>query len=478
MPIGIVTSDEKRQAFCSPTYLSRRIFDSLLYIEDRRYFDHFGLDLRALIRATVYNISKMRILQGGSTITQQLARCISQDYRKCFARKCKEAILAMKLKHSFSKNEIIHLYINNVYFGRNIYGIRAASISYFGKEPFQLSTREQIYLITLLRGPNLYLNNSSLFLNRYKVISSKLIEGKVVRKRKISHTSHFIEIKERHLHAFGANCASAIATGIERGNFIVKSDIIKDFQDYLTHYINSCKYAMSIVCVAHGSVIACGSSFGSDYPFTYSANVGSTLKPFIYCYLRECGISPNDKFPTAPMNVDKWPIKEYCEPQSDYLTLAEALAISNNNVFVNACYSIGIETVLDHLSQVLQMDRNELVPATVLGATTKGISLHHLTNAYYKYFRTAECDGIKSECLQLLRNIAEKRFHNSSGMFLKTGTTNSFYERYAIVGHAKALFGFLRHDKAVLNEVGKEGDLLSSVFSFLNGVKSKISKWL
>lgn len=478
VPIGIVSSNGDRKALCKRSQLPSRFIDFLLHIEDRRYNKHHGLDFKAIARAIYVNLHKMQIMQGGSTITQQLARCLLHDYRRCFSRKFKEALLSIILEHIFSKEKILLLYINNVFLGGNIYGFRTASLIYFGKEPSQLSNTEQVSLITLLRGPNLYLNNREKFLNRYKTISHNLISNNIVSNHKRSLAVCRANIENNALHTFAPICATAISSSIDSSRYVLKTAILRELQDYTTQHTNLCKYSTSIICINRGSIIACASSNGSHYPFAYRGNVGSTLKPFIYCFLRENGIAPTDLFSTTSSNIGNWSIREFKDPKTDFMSLAKALEVSNNNVFVNASFSIGIEKVLLYLSEVLCIKRSELVPATILGACNQGISLHELTTAYFNYFFGANPNHIKSECIDILKQIADSRFHNSLGMFLKTGTTNSSLDRYAIVGYANALFGFLRHDHMVANEANKEGELLQSVFSFFNNVKSRITRWL
>jgi membrane peptidoglycan carboxypeptidase len=383
VPIGIVSHNGDRRALCNQSNLSPRFVELLLHIEDRRYFKHHGIDFKAIVRATIINLSRMRILQGGSTITQQLARCLLNDYRRCFSRKVKEAFLALILERAMSKSEIMHLYINNVFLGENIYGLRAASIGYFGKEPSHLSMSEQVSLITLLRAPNLYLGNRGRFLKRYKAVSHSLISNNVVHNRKRSLMVCRANIEQHLLHRFSPICASTISSSTDSTRYILKTAILKELQDYVAQYASSCKYATSVVCISKGEVIASASSNGSHYPFSYRGNVGSTLKPFIYCFLRENGVARNDRFSTMPRKIGGWSIREVKDPSADFMTLEVALQASNNNVFVNACYSFGIDKVLSYLSQVLSIKRSELVPATILGACTQGISLFELSKAYF-----------------------------------------------------------------------------------------------
>ena len=146
----------------------------LLSIEDKRFYNHVGIDLIGIIRAFYKNIQAGKIVEGGSTITQQLSRSYLNDNSKTIKRKVMEILKSIKIEMNFSKKDIINKYIESIYMGSNIYGFESASIKYFTKRLHELTTKEFISLIVLLRGPNLYINDKQLFFNRYNNIVSRL----------------------------------------------------------------------------------------------------------------------------------------------------------------------------------------------------------------------------------------------------------------------------------------------------------------
>jgi hypothetical protein len=144
---------------------------------------------------------------------------------------------------------------------------------------------------------------------------------------------------------------------------------------------------------------------------------------------------------------------------------------------VNASYQLGIEKVQLFLANLFNSPVEKFVPASVLGAVINGISLYELVMAYHNHFLKNSNNVINSECISILKEIANEKFNNRlSNIFIKTGTTNNNKERYGIVGMGKTLFGFLRQGNE-LDDYSKDGNYLSSILRFLRTIKNKIYKW-
>ena len=168
-PIGVISNSHEIKIL-NKQKIPNSIKEYLIKIEDRRFFTHRGIDYKSIFRAMLANLKNLSIVQGGSTITQQLARNILRCNNKTIYRKILEVKTALLLEKTYTKEQILELYFNNVYWGKNIYGIRAASLTYFNKEPYKLNKIEQIKLIALLRGPNIYIANSNLLLKRMNLL--------------------------------------------------------------------------------------------------------------------------------------------------------------------------------------------------------------------------------------------------------------------------------------------------------------------
>jgi penicillin-binding protein 1A len=134
----------------------KHLVDALLAVEDREFYDHWGVNLAAIVRAALVNIMTMSRSQGGSTLTQQLARNLFLTPEKTLARKIKEAMTAIEIEKNYSKDEILNMYLNQQYFGKGAYGIESAAQIFFSKDVSGLSPPESALLIGLLKAPNFY----------------------------------------------------------------------------------------------------------------------------------------------------------------------------------------------------------------------------------------------------------------------------------------------------------------------------------
>lgn len=138
----------------------KHLLNAVLAAEDRRFYRHVGIDYRAIARALVKDISTMSFKEGGSTITQQLARNFFLSFRKTVARKFQETLIALMLEAKYSKDKILELYLNQIYLGQRgsegIYGVGEASLYYFGKDPPDLTLAESVLLAALIKSPNYY----------------------------------------------------------------------------------------------------------------------------------------------------------------------------------------------------------------------------------------------------------------------------------------------------------------------------------
>lgn len=333
-PLGVISANGDRQAVCNTKTLPRRIKKYLITIEDHRFYEHGAIDLKGISRALYKNIKAGKVIQGGSTITQQLARNILKDNRKNVIRKFKEINLVFKLENKYSKDEILDLYFNTVFWGKNNYGLRTASLAYFSKEPASLNTTEQIALLTFLRGPNHYLSNKELFDKRHALLSRVLHKRNILSSKKFSKIKKKgIKIQNNTLEIFRNASVPYIANIIDENKRLITTTLNRDIQCELTRFIECSKYPTTIIGISNGQIIAEGSTNGSDYPFTFRSNVGSTLKPFVYAFLKESGIDSHDLFQTTTTNTIDWNIREVQEIDKEFLSLKEALFLSNNNVW-------------------------------------------------------------------------------------------------------------------------------------------------
>src|SRR6267142_2778856 len=152
--------------------------DAILATEDRRFYSHWGIDPIGVARAVVQNYRRGRIVEGGSTITQQLTKVLFLTPDKSLERKMKEAVLALELERRYSKDRILEMYLNQVYFGHGAYGVEAAARTYFGKSVSELNVRESALLAGLPRAPTTYspFDHAETAKRRREVVLRRMVE--------------------------------------------------------------------------------------------------------------------------------------------------------------------------------------------------------------------------------------------------------------------------------------------------------------
>lgn len=479
VPFGVTSSNSECHAISN--YIPSSIKEVLVEIEDVRFFKHRGIDIKAILRALIVNIVVGRIVQGGSTITQQLARNLLRDNSKTISRKVKESTLALKLEREYSKEEILNLYFNHIYFGKNLRGIRAAGLYFFQKEVNQLSHAQFLFLITILRGPNFYSQNLEQTKRRYLSISKKLITSSIISDSKYNKlVKDYPRVSCDHLTIVRPASLPFIVEKIDNKTKTLFSSINTEIQDLVTKNVRESKYPISIVAIRNKKVVAFSSSYGTDYVFTNKTNVGSTLKPFVYCFLREQGVNQDEIFPSTYNNLN-WDVRE-ASFFKGYLSIDDALYFSNNNVFINAADKVGVEKVLEYLSRFLNKPLSSFTLSSLLGATEDGISLYELCLVYSTFFSQDIKDSIKSNCLKILNNIFRDKLNiNIDNVFLKTGTTNNNAERFAIFGNTELTFAVLRNENPT-DDYSKDGGFIHEIkkifSSIFNLQKKRTREWI
>ena len=159
--------------------IPRALRNAIVAVEDKRFFYHSGYDIESIARATVVNVESGEIEEGGSTITQQLAKNLFLSQERSFTRKFEELLLAITLENNFDKNKILEMYLNTIYFGSNFYGIADAAQGYFGKEPKELSVAECAMLAGIPNAPSVYSPyvNFQLAKQRQKIVLDAMVKA-------------------------------------------------------------------------------------------------------------------------------------------------------------------------------------------------------------------------------------------------------------------------------------------------------------
>ena len=211
----------KRRIYVSLDKISLDLRNAVVASEDERFYKHKGYDLKSLVRATIHNLFSRDFVEGGSTITQQLARNLFLTTEKTISRKLKEVIIATELEKKYTKSEILELYLNQAYFGEGCYGVETASRSFFGKSANELDLSSATLLVAVLPAPS----ELSLFSNIESVKErQKLVLDKMVRNKSITEEEADATFKKD-------------VKILEKGSFSVNETVLKDGADYFIDYV-------------------------------------------------------------------------------------------------------------------------------------------------------------------------------------------------------------------------------------------------
>lgn len=171
---------QSKENYTKVSELQQMYINAVISVEDHRFYKHPGIDIIAIGRAVVNDIKAMSLVEGGSTITQQLAKNIYFTQEKKFERKIAEVFMAFEIEKRYNKNEILELYLNTIYFGDGYYTVKEASRGYFGKEPIEMNDSECIMLAGIPNAPSVYAptKNPELAKQRQKQVIEKMIKNK------------------------------------------------------------------------------------------------------------------------------------------------------------------------------------------------------------------------------------------------------------------------------------------------------------
>ncbi|MDO9508500.1 MAG: PBP1A family penicillin-binding protein [Thermovirgaceae bacterium] len=360
--------------------ISKWVQESAIAAEDSGFYRHGGLDPAAIIRAVWVDILHLRAKQGASTITQQLARNLFLTSERTVTRKIKEAILSFRLERIYSKDQILEMYLNMIYFGHGAWGIHSASQLYFNKEPSDLDLSEASLLAGLVKAPEYYtpIRHPERAASRQAYVLSRLVQtGKVSpeeaqKAQKIELDFHSLKkpalmfdeapyfishiLFEHLLPTYGSDM-------VYRGGLRVHTTLDIDVQHAAEEAIKGLKSEGAIVALDPDTGEILAMVGGKDFEVTKFNRAtqafrqpGSSFKPFVYTAALMRGFRPVDHALDAPVsynngkdeygNIKVWEPGNYTEEYKGEVTLLQALVHSYNTVAVRVAHMTGIELVL------------------------------------------------------------------------------------------------------------------------------------
>lgn len=404
----------ERRSFI-PTYqIPDRIKKAFVAIEDQRFYSHPGVDLIGILRAMYKNMLSNGIVQGGSTITQQLTKMLFLKPERSLSRKMKELVIALQVEKRYTKDEILGMYLNQSYFGTRAYGIEAASQTYFGKSVYNLSVAEAAMLAGLQKAPSMY----SPFRNPAK---AKMRRGLVLKKmlacnfispedyekaaaeplplkpyyRKYA-APYFVEFLRQHLevkygdklYTSGLKIYSTIDSGMQE---LAESAVQKGIAAIEKRVKPPVQAALIAIDPKNGHIKAMVG--GTDFWETQFNRAtmalrqpGSAFKPFVYATALDEGMSPDDElldepvsFPGSKPNT-AWAPKNYDNEYRGYVTMRKAIALSLNAATVRLASTLGIEKIIS-LAKKCGI-KTELQPYLPIALGASDVTPLELTTAY------------------------------------------------------------------------------------------------
>lgn len=230
---------ERFQIYLSIDNIPETAKEAIVSIEDKRFYEHNGIDLKAIVRAAVALVKKDEITQGGSTITQQLSRNIFLTHTVSWERKVEEIFISLRLEKIYSKDDILEFYLNNVYFANGYYGIEAASTGYFNKSSSELTLSETAFLCAIPNNPTVYdprKNIENTLKRRDRILDEMLKDGKITESQCAEAKQETITLNSMEVHSAGTYVDSyvnycATRALMENNGFIFKNEFADEAEE-------------------------------------------------------------------------------------------------------------------------------------------------------------------------------------------------------------------------------------------------------
>ncbi len=387
--------------------LPPHLINAVLATEDRRFYSHFGVDPLGLARAAFENLRAGTVVEGGSTITQQLAKNLFLSPDRTIWRKLREAVLAVWLEARFSKDKILELYLNRAYFGAGCYGVEAAARRYFGKSARDVDVGEAALLAGLLKAPSRYAPTTSM--DRADARASQVLANMVDAGLLSSSQAVSAMAEPAHVENPSGISGYEYATdwvaellpsfiGERDEDLIVQTTIDANLQRAAQDIVESAMSgqgdrrdageAAAVLLDTKGAVkaIVGGRSYAkSQFNRAIKAlrQPGSAFKPFVFLAALESGMTPDTITYDAPIKVKGWSPKNYHDDYRGRVTLREALADSINTAAVRLTMEVGRWKVIRTARRLGISSVLHDHPSIALG--TSEVTLLDITGAYVPF---------------------------------------------------------------------------------------------
>ena len=419
--------------------ISPLVQEAAIAIEDRRFYDHMGVDVSGIVRAAVKNLEAGQIVEGGSTITQQLVRNLYIGNEKSFNRKAKEACLALKLDAEWSKEKILETYLNQVYFGNHAYGIEAAAQTYFSKSAKDLGLAQAALLAGLPQAPSVYdpFNRESEAVSRRNEVLRAMLESEMITREqydraiakplRLERGELYTKIREPYFFSYVRDLLIkeyGVST-VRSGGLKVYTTIDPRYQRHAMSAIRDTLNqpgdpASALVSINPGNgairAMAAVAPQRKNLQFNLAEQgrrqAGSAFKTFVLAEAIEEGVNPATSYLSAPftwqpdptcskaMNPDcVWEVATFDHSYVGVTSISSATLRSDNTVYARLTLDVGPENVAD-LAHRMGI-KTKLEPVASIGLGSNAVSVLEMASAY----ATLAAGGVYSEPMAIRKVI-------------------------------------------------------------------------
>jgi penicillin-binding protein 1A len=409
-----------------PAYLPA----AFIAMEDRRFYQHAGIDSWGLLRALVTDLRARRLVQGGSTISQQTAKIVFTNSERSVSRKLSDMLGALALEKALTKKQILELYLNRIYLGSGAYGVDGASHIYFNKSARELSLAEAAMLATLTTAPSVFSPRRDLAKAQARaaiVLDVMVDQGVVTPEQAADARAHPARVSDRMLSDarnfyldMAAEEAQRMASAGGRalaGDLYVHTALVPKIQDEAVRAAkafiagktgaraNASETAVVVMTIDGGIAALIGGVDYAESTFNRATQAhrqpGSSFKPFVYLAALEAGRTPWEEMDDSSISINGWTPTNFGGQSYGTLTLAEALAHSVNTIAVKLAQEVGIDSVIEAARRCGIASPLRANASIALG--TSEVTLLEMTRSYaafassgikvYPYFVTQVDDG-------------------------------------------------------------------------------------
>ena len=393
------------------------LVNAFVAVEDKRFYSHNGIDIRRIGGALIQNLRKRDTVQGASTISCQLIKNTHLNNEKTIERKIKEAKLAIQLEKQYSKEEIMEMYLNVIYFGSGVYGVGSAAHNFFGKDPKQLTTAECAAIAATTVNPSLYsprLNYENNNTRKNLVLRLMHNQGYIDDDTYENACDTHIALVHNDTRLYNAYCINCIdeaerLTGLSHtqlaNGYTIRTYCDPELQLTAQSVLPDDADGIAALCTNEGHIVA----FASTYAMRQSGvrrQMGSTIKPFVYaCAIEQGNLLPDTPLDDSPTSFGDYHPANYHDKYYGIIAARDALAKSSNIAACKVLNYCGIDLTYRFLLQCgLPLSPQDKHTGLALGGLTYGVTADEVLTAY-----TALCDnGVRHSAAMVAAIVDDK----------------------------------------------------------------------